>query len=165
MLSGNRFDREESEDNILARRSESASCNASDDEETPHLNTRENRSGNSTDRGQNSTDESSSAEFNKLSGEHNLRISKEMDEMMNSVIVQTQRAINDALSNQALPQIQNAFKARSGQTTQRGWSGPAEKPESDTEYCQDDRIRCNSKNELIHNRLNDDFTQQAYDTK
>ena len=38
-----------------------------------------------------------------------------MDEMLNSVSVQIQRAINDAISNQALPQIQNAFRAGSDQ--------------------------------------------------
>ena len=40
-----------------------------------------------------------SAEINRLSSELNSRISREMDEMMNSVSVQIQRAINDAISN------------------------------------------------------------------
>ena len=48
MLGGNHFDREESEDNILARRPESTNCNASDNEESLHLNTREDKSSNST---------------------------------------------------------------------------------------------------------------------
>ena len=120
------FLREESKDSIFAKRPENAGCNASAIEENSHLNTRENRSGNSTDCGQNSTGASSCAEFNKLSGEHNLRISSEMDEMMNSVSVQIQRANNDAISNQLLPQIQKAFKA--GQVTQKGWNVPAERP-------------------------------------
>ena len=38
-----------------------------------------------------------------------------MDEVMNSVSVQIQRAINDALSNQVLPQIQKALRPGSGQ--------------------------------------------------
>ena len=54
---------------------------------------------------------SSSAEFKRLSSELNSRISREMDEMMNSVSVQIQRAINDAISSQVLPQIQKDFKA------------------------------------------------------
>ena len=95
MLGGNLFDREESEDSILARRPESASCNASDNEESPHLNTRENRSGNSSDRGQIFTGASSSAQINRISGELNFRISREMDEMMNSVSVQIHRATID----------------------------------------------------------------------
>ena len=86
-----------------------------------------------------------------------------MDELMKSVSIQIQRAINDAISNQTLPQIQNAFKAGSGLATQKGWNVPAEKPEFDTEDRRDDRIRCNSESELIHNRLNDDSTGQAYD--
>ena len=45
MLGGSHFDREESEDSILARRSESVSCNAPENnEENLHLNTRENTS-------------------------------------------------------------------------------------------------------------------------
>ena len=153
MLGGNHFDREESEDSILARRPESASCNASDNDDSPQLNTRENRSGKSTDCGQISTGASSSAEFNLLSGELNLRISREMDEMMNSVSVQIQRAFNDAICNQILPQIQNAFETGLGQATQKGWNVSAERPEYDTEDRRDDRIRCYSKSELIHNRL------------
>ena len=81
-----------------------------------HIRMPENRYGKSTDHGQNSR---SSAEFNKLSGELNLRISREMDAMMNSVSVQIQRAINDAISNQILPQIQNAFKADDTEGTER----------------------------------------------
>ena len=61
ILGGNHFNREESEDSILARRPESVNSNAS--EKNLHLNTKENRSGNSADLGQNSTVASSSAEF------------------------------------------------------------------------------------------------------
>ena len=82
---------------------------------------------------------------------------------MNSVSIQIQRAINDAISNQLLPQIQNAFKAGSGQATQKGWNVPAERPEYDTEDCRDDRTKCNSKTELMHDFLNYDSTGQAYD--
>ena len=93
------------------------------------MNTKENRSGNSADLGQNSTDASSSAEFNRLSGELNQRISREMDEMMSSVSVQIQRAIGDAISNLVLPQIHIVLKAGSGHATQKGWNVPAERPE------------------------------------
>ena len=83
MLGGSHFDREGSEDSILARRPESVSCNASEkNEETVHLNTRENSSANS-----------SSDDFNRLSGELISRISREIDEMMISVSVQIQRAV------------------------------------------------------------------------
>ena len=114
MLRGNHYEREKSEDSNLARRQESVSCNVSgDNDENLYSNPRENRSNNSAAHGQNSAGTNSSAELNRLSGELNLRISKEKDEIMNSISVQIQRAFNDAISNQVLPQIQNAFKAGS----------------------------------------------------
>ena len=116
---------EKSEDSILARRPESVNCNASEtNEESLYLNTKENRSGNSADLGQNSTSTSCSAEFNRLSGELNSKISREMDEMMSSVSVQIQRAISDAINSQVLPQMQNASKAGSGHVAQKGWNVP-----------------------------------------
>ena len=77
----------------------------------------ENISSNNADNGHNSAGTNSSAEFNRLSGVLNLRISREMDEVMNSVCVQIQRAIKDAILNQTLPQIQNALRAGSGPMT------------------------------------------------
>ena len=56
-----------------------------------------------------------------------------MDEMMNSVSVQIQRAINDAISNQVLPQIQNVISAGSGRVTREGYDVPAERPEINPE--------------------------------
>ena len=89
MLGRYHSDREEGGDSILARRPESGRSNPSGNEESPHSTYRDDKSGNSIDR-QNSTGASSSAESNTLSGELNLRISREMDEMMNSVCVQIQ---------------------------------------------------------------------------
>ena len=64
ILGGSLFDREESEDSILARRPRSDNCDTSEkNEESLHSNTRESRSGNCADLGQNSTGSSSSAEF------------------------------------------------------------------------------------------------------
>ena len=56
-----------------------------------------------------------------------------MDEMMNSVNTQIQMAISDAISNQILPQIQNALKAGSGHVTQNRFNVPAERPEINPE--------------------------------
>ena len=41
---------------------------------------------------------------------------------MNSVSVQIQRAIKDAISNQVLPQIQNVIMAGSGHATGKRWN-------------------------------------------
>ena len=84
--------------------------------------------------------------------------------MMNSVSVQIQRAINDAISNQVLPQIQNTFKAESGHVPQKGWNVPAERPEINTKDIRNDRMRSNSRSEPVRDRLNDDHIGQAYDT-
>ena len=165
MIGGSHFDREESEDSIFARRHRSDNADVSENnEENLHPNTRESRSGNSADIGQNSTGSSSSAKFNRLSGELNSRISKEMDEMTNSVSVQIQRAISDAISNQVLPQIQNALKTGPGLVTQKGWSVPAERPEHIAEDYRNEKIRSNSISEFSCNGLQDEFTDQAYDT-
>ena len=74
--------------------------------------------GTSADYGQNSASGNSSAEINRLSGELNSRLSRELDEMMGSVDTQMQRAISDAISNQILPEIQTALNAGSVHKTQ-----------------------------------------------
>ena len=86
-----------------------------------------------------------------------------MDEMMNSVNVQIQRAINDAISNQVLPQIQNAIMAGSGHMTQKGRTVPAEGPETNAEVLRNEKARKNSKSELVQSRLNDGPIGNAYD--
>ena len=85
-----------------------------------HLNPGVINSGVNADFDRNSATANSSAEINRLSSELNSRISKEMDEMMNSVSVQIRRAINDAVSNEVLPQIQNAVMAGPGHMTKKG---------------------------------------------
>ena len=128
MLGGNHLEKEESEYDNSSRRSISPNLNTYESDEQNHYpNSRENRSGNSAEYGHNSTGTDSSVEFNKLSGELNLRISREMDEMTNNVSVQIQTAINDAISSQVLPQIRNALKAGSGQSSQKEWNIPTER--------------------------------------
>ena len=108
MLGGNHLEREESEYDYSSRRSNSHSFNTYENNENRYPNSSESRSSNSA----NSAGTDSSAEFNRLPGELNLRISREMDEMMNNVSAQIQRAVIDAISIQILPQIQKGFKGR-----------------------------------------------------
>ena len=104
--------RDESVNSNLARRPESTNSNLSENnEENVDLNPREIGSSNNAGLCQNSTSANSSAEINKLSCELNSRVSRKMDEVMNSVSVQIQRAIEVAISSQVLPQIQNAIMA------------------------------------------------------
>ena len=119
MLGERHSEREESVNTNSARKPESANSNMFEiNEENLYLNHKEMRLGNDADPGQNSTCANSNAEVNKLSSELNSRLSREMDEMLNSVNTLIQMAINDAISNQILPQIQNALKAGSGHMTQ-----------------------------------------------
>ena len=100
--------------------------------------------GMNTECDRNSVTGNSSAEINRLSSELNSRISREMDEMMNSVNVQIQRAISHAISTQVLPQIQNVIMAGSGHGTRKGWDVPSERPELNSEV----QRNLNAKNGL-----------------
>ena len=86
--------------------------------------------------------------------------------MMNSVSVQIQRAINDVISNQVLPQIQNAIRAGSGQMTKNGWDVPSERPEVDSEGLRSEKARNDVRSRQTHSRQFDDHTddRNACDT-
>ena len=165
MLSERHSEREESVERNLARRPESANSNLfENNEENLYLNPREIRSGNKADLGQNSTSAKSSPEINRLSSERNSRISRDIDEMMNSVSVRIQRAINDAISSQVLPQSQNAIMAGSRYMAQKGWNVPAEGSETNTEVLRKEKVRNISKDEFAQNRLDDEPIGNAYGT-
>ena len=130
-----------------------------------YRNRRDTSSGIIADYGQNSAGSNSHAEIIRLSSELNSRISREMDEVINSVSVQIQRAINDAISNQVLPQIQSAIMAGSGHVTRRGWNVSDEGPETNSEVLRDVGTRENSRCEQVQNCQNDDQSNHnAYDT-
>ena len=163
MLGENHFNRREREGSLnsnLPRRSRSFASNESENEDgnmdriQRNINSRTN-----TDCDHNSVTGNSSAEINKLSSELNSRISREMDEMMNSVSVQIQRAINDAISTQVLPQIQNVIMAGSGHWTKKGWTVQSERPELNSEIQRKLNVKPNSRNEQDANQLNNDFPE------
>ena len=86
MLGGNHIEREGSESRNSLRRPDSPNYNAPENSgENSYSNSRENRSSNSADYGHNAAGTDSGAEFNRLSDELNLVISREVDELMNSV--------------------------------------------------------------------------------
>ena len=127
MLGENHFSTREREGSLnsnLPRRSRSFASNESENEDgNMDRNQRNINSRTKTECDRNSVTGNSSAEINRLSSELNFRISREMDEMMNSVSVQIQRAISDAISTQVLPQIQNVIMAGSGHGTNKGETG------------------------------------------
>ena len=94
MLRGNHLEREECEHGGSSRKSNNPNFNVHENKEENHYpNSWENRSSNSSKYGHNSAGTDSSAEFNRLSGELNIRISSEMDEMMNKASAQIQRPL------------------------------------------------------------------------
>ena len=151
MLGENHFDtveKEESLNSSFARRPESAnSNNFENDAENRLLNPGVINSCVDADFDRNSATANSSAEVNRLSSELNTRIFMEMNEMMNSVSVQIQTANNDAISNQVLPEIQNAIMAGPGHRTKKGWNVPAERRETNPEVPRSEKARNDLKSE------------------
>ena len=164
MLGERHCEREENVNNNSARRPESANSNMFENNgENLYLNHGEMGHGNDANLGQTSTSANSNAEINKLSSELNSRLSREMDEMMESLNIQSQRAISDATSNQILTQIQNALKAGSGHVTQNRRNVPVERPENNPEDYRSEKITNSSRSESIRDRLNHNYMDQAYD--
>ena len=87
-----------------------------------------------------------------------------MDEVMNSVSVQIQRAVNDAISNHVLHQIQTALRAVSGPLTQKGWNVSVERVERTAEDYSNRKIRSSSKSEPFCNRLHDENADSTHDS-
>ena len=129
-------------------------------EQNLYLNPRETGSTNNAGLSRNSTSANSSAEINRLSSELKSRISRDMDEMMNSFNVQIQRVINDAISNQCYPKSRMPL---SGHVTQKGWNVSTGGPEMNTEVLRNEKAKNNSKSELVQNRLNHGPIDNAYD--
>ena len=164
MLSERHSEREESANGNSARRPERVTNDMFENNaESVYLNNAEARLGVSTSQDQNSAGVNSNAEINKLSGEFNSRLSREIDDMMNSGNSQIQRAVSDAISNQKMPQIQNALKARSGHLTQNRWNVPAERPELNSEDCRSERIKGNLRSEPVRTCFVENHHEQAYD--
>ena len=131
----------------LPRRSRSFASNESENENgNVGRNQRNDHSRTNTEYDQNSVTANSSAEINRLSSELNSRISREMDEMMNSVSVQIQRAISDAISTQVLPQIQNVIMAGSRKGTRNQKRMGRSVRETGTKFRSSAKLKC--KNQL-----------------
>ena len=165
MLGERHSERDESVNSNSARRPESTTSDMfRNNEENLYLNHAEMKPGNSADPGQNLTSANASVEINRLSSELNSRFSREMDEMMNSVNTQIQRASSDAISNQILPQIENALEAGSGHVTQNRRNVPAERPEINPEDYRSEKTKNYFRSEPTRDCLYGNHTNQAYDS-
>ena len=157
----NEIERGESLCGTSIRRQDSvASDNLENEGMNPYSDHRNSRVGTSAEYGQNSASVDSQVEINRLSSELNSRIFREMDEMMNSVSSQIERAINEAITSQVLPQIQNVMMAGSGIETRRGWETSVERPEFHPEIQQNPKTKTNLNNEQSENRRKGDMTQR-----
>ena len=145
MLGENHFNDTRTDESLYGtsiRRQESITSNNFENEEMNlHSDHRNLGVGASAGYDQNSASIDSQDEINKLSCELNSRISREMDEMMDSVSYQIQRAMSDAINNQVLPQIQNVIMASSGQETRRGWERSDERPEGYSEVQHNAKVK------------------------
>ena len=161
----NGTERERSLDNNFVGRRESITSNNLDNEgESLFSNCRNDELRTNADFGQNSAEANSLTEINRLSSELNSRISREMDEVMNNVGIQIQRAINEAINSQVLPQIQNVIMAGSGRQTGRGWEVPVERPETNAEDRLNSNAKSNLRNEQGDNhRFSENTTQHVHD--
>ena len=160
-----RNERDESLNSIHAGRSESDlgdECETND--ENRFLNRRNVGTSIDAEYCQNSASGDSSAEINRLSIELNSRLSRELNEIMSSVITQMQRAFSNAICSQILPQIQTALSSRSDHLTQGRWNVLSDRPEVNSERFSDEKYRENSRSKPIHDRLNDESINTcAYD--
>ena len=163
----NARERDESPNSNLSRRPESFINNESEnDEEGTRRNQRVTTPVTGAELDRNSVTANSSVEINRLSSELNSCISQEIDEMMNSVSVQIQRAINDAINNQVLPQIQNVIMAGSGHVTKKRWNVPAERPEPYPEVQRNLNTKRNLRNEQDEGNQNGDLPRHnVHDSK
>ena len=121
MLDSNHFEREDSEFRNSASRLKIPNYDALLDRNTKsRTNSSENEIRLFAGNCHNSAEIGSSSKINRLSGEHNQRITLEMNGLMNLVNLQIQGAISESIYGQALPQIQASFKSGSGQMPQKG---------------------------------------------
>ena len=106
MIESGHYEREDSEFGNFVRRPESPSYDAlSDHNFNSQLISNENEIGGFAGNGQNTTELDSCSKLNRLSGELNQRIKQEMNGLMKSVSLQIQRAKNEAIYEQVLPQL------------------------------------------------------------
>ena len=103
LLGGNHFERGESEPSTSVRRPRSSSYNTLVNSGlNPNTNPREDEIRNYTEHGHDSGGTETSSEYKRLSGELNKRTTQEMNDLTSSVSSQIQRAMSEAITEQAL---------------------------------------------------------------
>ena len=168
MLVENHFSRNERDESISSNRARMPESTSGDEfennGENNHLDIENFGPATRANRDQNSTGDNSSAEINRLSSELKSRLSRELDEMMNSVNTQIQRAFSDAISGQILPQIQSVLNAGSGHLTQNKWNVPSERPGMSFQESYGEKTKKNNRSEQhIYYHFGSQPNLRAYD--
>ena len=82
---------------------------------------------------------------------------------MSTVSTQIQRAINEAISDQILPQIQATLKSGQGHMPERRWEDTARRPEYKSEEALDRRLRSGSRHECYRFPNSNEDLQSTHD--
>ena len=121
ILGSNHYETKDSNFGNSTRRPESPRYDALIDHNSYfHSNSRKNEIRGFAENGQNSGENDSSSELNRLSGELNQRFTQKTNGLMNSVSLQIQRAVTEAINEHVLPQIQASLKSGNGLLPQKG---------------------------------------------
>ena len=146
LLGGNHLERNESEVSNYGRRPESPSYDTLLNQNSNfHPNSHESEIRTYAQNGRSSRKTDSGSELNRLSGKLNQRITREMNDFMSAVSSQIQRAINEANSDQILPQIQATLKSGQGHMPESRWEDTARRPEYRSEKALDRMFRSDSR--------------------
>ena len=128
-----------------------------------HSISRENEIRGFAGNGLNSREAYSSTEINRLAEELNQRITQEMNDIMCSVSTQIRRTINEAISEQVLPQIQATLRSGQGHIPGRRWEASARRPECRSEEILNRNFRSSSRDELPRDfNRNEDLENAHY---
>ena len=147
LLGGKHSGRDESEISNNGSRPESPSYDTMLSRNNSHLISHEAEIRTYAQSGQSSRDADSGNEFNRLPGELNQKFTGAMSDFMSTESSQVQRAINEAISDQILPQIQATLIAGQGHVPERRWGNPARRPEYRPEEALDRGFRSHSRDE------------------
>ena len=84
-----------------------------------------------------------------------------MNGLMNSVSLQVQRVISEAINDQVLPQIRLSLRSGSGQMPQKEWNVPVKRPEYRSEGTFNRKVRSISRDEFPRNLVQEEDEEDA----
>ena len=84
-----------------------------------------------------------------------------MNSLMNSVSLQIQRIINEAINEPVLPELQAYLRSVNRQPPHRGWNLLGERPERNFEDTFSRKVRSSSRDELLWNLNHEDEDEEV----